>query len=108
LPPPTGGGNFVKFEKFGDGVEGVIVDARIHQFSPDDDELPQYDIKTNTGAIRTWTVSQADAYRQVCELQPQIGNRISAIYESDYRTANGKTGKRIVVTIIDDEPRRLL
>lgn len=101
------GGDFVRFDAVGDGVEGVIVASREASYPNEPEKIyAQFDIRTATGSIKTWTVSITDAIRKVTALRPKVGDTIRATFVGNYRTAAGQ-GKTIEIEHTPGQERKI-
>lgn len=97
-PELRAGGEFVKFEKPGDTVSGVINAVRAHRFD-DGQVAPQILITTDEGEDRTITAGQVRLKSALAEQRPEAGDRISITFTQEEKRAGGKTLKHFDVAV---------
>jgi hypothetical protein len=97
-PEIKAGGEFVKFEKVGDSIAGVITAIRTHRFD-DGGLVPQILITTDDGEERTLTAGQVLLKRALAEQRPEAGDHLTVTLSEIERRSGGKTLKHFGVAV---------
>lgn len=101
-------GDYFKWEKIGQRVEGEIVSISSHTFPATNDRpantVPVLEVEQDDGDTVEVTCSNMDLVSQLKALAPQVGQSISMEYLRDVPTSFGGTKKIFLVRLIDDTP----
>ena len=95
---PAAGGDFVKWENPGDTIAGDLIDVRVGT-SLQGDQVPEWVIRTDDGADRVVTCSQAQLRSKAFELRPDKGDRIRVTFTKSEKRDGGKTLKHFDVVV---------
>jgi len=82
--------NFVKFEKPGDTVTGIVQLVRPHRFD-DGSVAPQITLLCDDGEERTLTGGAIRLKAALAEQRPDVGNRLTVTLASEEKRSGGKT-----------------
>lgn len=91
-------GNFVKFEKVGDSVSGVVLAVKRHRFD-DGNLVPQVEMRCDDGEERTLTAGQTRLKVALVEQRPDTGDHLTVTLTQIEKRAGGKTLKHFEVTL---------
>lgn len=97
-PEIRSGGEFVKFEKVGDTVAGVVTGVKKHRFD-DGSVVPQVYLTTDDGEDRTMTAGQVQLKAKLAAERPEVGDHITVTYTQQEKRAGGKTLKHFEVAV---------
>lgn len=92
-------GNFVKFDKVGDTVSGVVTGIRRHRFD-DGNLVPQVELRCSDGEERTLTAGQTRLKLALVEQRPEVGDELSVTLTQIEKRSGGKTLKHFEVKIV--------
>jgi len=92
-------GNFVKFEKVGDSIAGVVTGIRRHRFD-DGNLVPQVELRCADGEERTLTAGQTRLKLALVEQRPEPGDELTVTLTQIEKRAGGKTLKHFEVKIV--------
>jgi hypothetical protein len=90
--------DFVKFDKVGDRVDGVIQSIRKHQFE-DGSIAPQILLTLDDGSEKTLTVGQVKLKIAMSEQRPEVGDHISVVLTQIEKRGGGRTLKHFNLTV---------
>jgi predicted metal-dependent phosphoesterase TrpH len=91
-------GNFVKFDKVGDTVSGVVLAVKRHRFD-DGNLVPQVEMRCDDGEDRTLTAGQTKLKMALVEQRPDAGDHLTVTLTQIEKRAGGKTLKHFNVKI---------
>ncbi len=91
-------GNFVRFEKVGDSVAGVVLAVKRHRFE-DGNLVPQLELNCDDGEERTLTAGQTRLKAELVEQRPDVGDHLTVTLTQVEKRAGGKTLKHFDVKI---------
>jgi hypothetical protein len=91
-------GNFVKFEKVGDSVAGVVLAVKRHRFE-DGNLVPQLELNCDDGEERTLTAGQTRLKAELVEQRPDVGDHLTVTLTQVEKRAGGKTLKHFDVKV---------
>jgi predicted metal-dependent phosphoesterase TrpH len=91
-------GNFVKFDKVGDTVSGVVLAVKRHRFD-DGNLVPQVEMRCDDGEERTLTAGQTKLKMALVEQRPDAGDHLTVTLTQIEKRAGGKTLKHFNVKI---------
>jgi hypothetical protein len=97
-PAVRSSGEYVKFEKVGDSVSGVILDQSIHTFE-DGKRAAKLVIRTAEGD-RTLTAGQMQLAAKLTEARPNVGDKLTIRFVGVEKRAGGKTLKQFDVAVV--------
>jgi hypothetical protein len=102
------GGEFVRFEKVGDTISGVITGIRKHRFE-DGSVAAQVLMTTDDGEERTLTAGQVQLKQKLAGLRPDVGDHLTVKLSQIEKRSGGKTLKHFDVQVkqgagADDSP----
>ena len=90
--------NYVKFEKVGDTVSGVITAIRAHTFD-DGKTVAQLLIDTDDGEETTLTAGQVRLKAALVEQRPEVGDHLKVTMTEVEKRGGGKTLKHFAVDV---------
>lgn len=95
---------YLKLEKRGDGIKGVITDITTKKWD-DGSVCPQLTIRrASDGEEIVWTAGQMQAKRQLKDLRPAVGDEITVELIDIEKRAGNRTLKHISVTTTPAAP----
>ena len=97
-PELNSSGNFVKFDKVGDSVAGIIVAIRRHRFD-DGNLVPQVELRCDDGEDRTLTAGQVRLKLALVEQRPDEGDHLTVTLTQIEKRGGGKTLKHFDVKV---------
>jgi hypothetical protein len=92
-------GNFVKFEKVGDTINGVVTAVKRHRFD-DGNLVPQVELRCSDGEERTLTAGQTRLKLALVEQRPDVGDELTVTLTQIEKRAGGKTLKHFDVKVV--------
>jgi hypothetical protein len=98
------GGDYVKFEKVGDGVAGTILSIRKHRFD-DGSIVPQVLLRTDEDEEVTLTVGQIRLKVAFAEQRPEVGDHVTVTLTQVEKRAGGRTLKHFDVKVKQGEDK---
>ena len=94
--------DYVKFEKEGDTITGVIIDLGIQTWQ-DGSKSPKLTLRTADGD-KVLTASQVQLKTKMAELRPEIGDTIKVTLDGVEKLQGGKTMKKFSVAVKKGTP----
>jgi hypothetical protein len=97
-PELSSSGNFVKFDKVGDSVAGVVIAVKRHRFD-DGNLVPQVELRCDDGEDRTLTAGQVRLKLALVEQRPDEGDHLTVTLTQIEKRGGGKTLKHFDVKV---------
>lgn len=83
-------GNFVRFERIGDLVEGLVVDLGTTNFGGKGDTAPTVKLQGRDGTVRELAADKVNLLRQLSAIAPERGDYLGVRYDGDGPKEPGK------------------
>jgi hypothetical protein len=96
-----------KFERVGDGVQGVVVDIEVRTSRHQPDGFPVVIVRREDGSEVAVACAASVLRDEVVSRDPQPGDRFAALYKGNKTSRSGDDYKHFVVAVrrgIDDRP----